>query len=576
MDKHEVARVLDEIGVLLDITGGNPFKIRAYHNAARAVENLDEDLARVVKEERLEEIEGIGERIAKKITLLVNTGHLPYYEKLKKKVPEGLLDLLKVPGLGGKKIKTLYDKLKIKSTEDLLKACQEGKVAKLRGFGAKTQENILSGLGKIQTYSRRLIWWKAMEIGQPILEKLSQLKTVKKAEIAGSVRRKLETIGDLDFLVASSKPTQVMEWFTKQPEVEKVLSKGPTKSSVRLQKGVQADIRVIPEDEFGFALLYFTGSKDHNIRIRKRALERGWSLSEYGLEPAVKKPKPLHLPKKPTEEDIYRALGYCYIPPELREDMGEFSAAEKGKLPVLIEEKDIRGVFHCHTTESDGHNTLEEMARAAEKMHWEYLGISDHSKSSFQANGMDEDRLFAQVEKIRKLNRSKKVSTYIFAGLECDILTNGRLDFPDSVLKELDFVIVSVHRSFNMDEKTMTARLIKAIENPYTTMVGHLTGRLLLKRDGYPVNFNKVIDACIANHKIMELNAHPMRLDMDWRYWHKAKEKGLKCSINPDAHTVDNLQFFRAGVNSARKGWLEKKDVINTLPLSKIQTLLKR
>ncbi|MBS0647719.1 MAG: DNA polymerase/3'-5' exonuclease PolX [Verrucomicrobia bacterium] len=576
MDKHEVARIFDEIGVLLDITGGNPFKIRAYHNAARAVENLEEDLACLVKEKRLEEIEGIGERIAQKITLLVTTGHLPYYEKLKKKVPEGLLDLLKVPGLGGKKIKTLYEKLKIKTTEDLLKACQQGKVAKLRGFGAKTQENILSGLGKIQAYSRRMLWWKAMKIGQPILEKLSELKSVKKAEIAGSVRRKLETIGDLDFLVASSKPSQVMEWFTKQPEVEKVLAKGPTKSSVLLQKGVQADIRVIPEHEFGFALLYFTGSKDHNIRIRKRALERGWSLSEYGLEPAVKKPIKLHLPQKPSEEDIYQALGLCYIPPELREDMGEFQIAEKGKLPVLIEEKDIRGVFHCHTTESDGHNTLEEMVHAAERLQWEYLGISDHSKSSFQANGMDEDRLFAQVEKIHKLNRSKKFSTHIFAGLECDILTNGKLDFPDAVLKQLDFIIVSVHRSFNLDEKTMTARLIKAIENPYTTMVGHLTGRLLLKRDGYSVNVNKVIDACIANHKIMELNAHPMRLDMDWRYWHKAKEKGLKCSINPDAHSVDNLQFFRAGVSTARKGWLEKKDVINTLPLSKIQTLLRK
>ena len=345
----------------------------------------------------------------------------------------------------------------------------------------------------------------------------------------------------------------------------------PTKSSVLIDKGIQADLRIVPKDQFAFALLYFTGSKTHNIKIRQRAHELGYSLSEYGLAPLNPKQKPLPFKKQITEADIYKILGLCDIPPELREDTGEIEAAEKGALPILVNEGDIRGVFHCHTTDSDGHNTLEEMVKAAQDMGWEYFGLADHSKSSVQAHGMDEDRLFEQVQRIHKLNKSRKFSIHVFAGIECDILTNGALDFPNHVLKELDYVVASVHRSFQLDEKTMTARLIKAIENPYTTMVGHVTGRLLLRRDPYAVNLTKVIDACIANHKIMELNAHPMRLDMDWRYWHKASEKGLKCSINPDAHSIGDLQYYRAGVNIARKGWLQKESILNTWPFKKVQ-----
>ncbi len=580
MDKHDIAHILDEIGTLLMLQGENPFKIRAYHNAARALENLEEDLAVVVKEKRLEDIPGIGEKIALKITMLVETERLPYYEKLKKSMPEGLLALLNIPGLGGKKVKALYEKLKIKKVEDLVDACKKGKVAKLAGFGAKTQENILNSIVKIETYGRRVLWWTANRIAKPILEQLSKLKEVKQVEIAGSLRRKLETVGDVDILVASSSPSRVMEWFTKQSGIDKVLAKGPTKSSIRLKEGLQVDLRVIPENQFAAALMYFTGSKDHNIKIRGRANAQGLTLNEYGLEPLTgarkrKTMTKLTGKKLATEEAVYKILGLSYIPPELREDMGEIAAAEKGKLPTLVEEKDIKGVFHCHTTESDGHNTLEEMVAAAQKLRWQYLGISDHSKSSFQANGMDEDRLFEQVGSIRKLNKTKKFSTYVFAGLECDILTSGKLDFPDSVLKKLDFVIVSIHRSFNLDEKTMTARIIKAIENPYATMLGHLTGRLLLKREPYPLNIPKVIDACIANHTIIELNAHPMRLDMDWRLWHKAADKGLKCSINPDAHSTEDLQYYRAGVNIARKGWLERQDILNTLSLAKVKAYLK-
>ncbi len=577
MDKHEVARILDEIGVLLSLKNENSFRIRAYHNAARAVENLDEDLELLVREERLEDVPGIGAHSAEKIATLVATGKLPYYENLKKSIPSGLLELLKVPGLGAKKVQILYQKLKIKTTQDLIDACKKGRVAKLAGFGDKTQEKILSGLTQIKRYGKRMLWWDAMQAAKFILKGLSKLKAVEKVELAGSLRRKLETIGDLDFLVATSSPKAVIDWFVTQHWVSSVISKGASKASIRLSKsGQQVDLRVIPKEQFPFALMYFTGSKEHNIHMRQRTLAKGFSLSEYGFEPTGKK-MALKLPQKlSSEEEIFNFLGLDYIPPELREDMGEIDAAEKGKLPTLVEEKDIRGVFHCHTTDSDGHNTLEEMVRGAQELGWEYIGIADHSKSSYQANGMDEKRLLAQAERIQKLNRSKKFSTHIFAGVECDILTNGSLDFPNSILKELDYVIVAIHRSFQLDEKKMTARLIKAIENPYTTMVAHPTGRLLLRREPYTINIPKIIDAAIANGKIIELNAQPMRLDMDWRQWHKAKEKGLKCSINPDAHSVYDLQYFRAGINCARKGWLEKRDVINTLTLAKMTALLKK
>src|ERR1700722_13815148 len=567
MDKHEVARYLEEIGILLELKGEHPFKVRAYHNAARIIESVT-NLESIIQEEKLTTLPGIGHDLALKISTLVETGSLPYYEELKKTVPEGLLELLKIPGLGSKKIKALYEQLGIKSIEALTKACKKGEVAPLRGFGVKTEENILQGIYRLKTHSKRLLWWEATGIALSILDKLSSLKEVKKVEIGGSVRRKCETCGDLDFIAATSHPKVVMDWFTSQPWVEKVISHGQTKSSIFLKQGIQADLRIVPEEQFAFALMYFTGSKEHSIHIRHLANTLGYTLNEYGLAP-LEGGGPSK--KLLTEEKIYKALGLNYIPPELRENMGEIEAALEGTLPKLVEEKDIRGVFHCHTTDSDGHNTLEEMVEAAQALKWEYIGISDHSKSSYQANGLDESKLFDQIERIQKLNRSKKFSTYVFAGLECDILTDGKLDFPDHVLKELDFIIISIHRSFQMDEKTMTARLIKAIENPYTTMVGHLTGRLLLRREPYALNTSKVIDACIANQKIMELNANPMRLDMDWRLWHKASEKGLKCCINPDAHNTTDLQYIRAGINCARKGWLRKQDVINTLPLAKMQ-----
>jgi DNA polymerase (family 10) len=576
MDKKEVAAIFEEIALLLELKGDNPFRIRAYRNAARAILSVEEDLGTLVDEKRLTELAGIGDDLAEKITRLVKTGRLPFYEKLKKSIPKGIIAMMQVHGLGGKKIKVIYEKLKIKSIEELKQACEKGKLSKLRGFGPKTEKNILESLQHRETYQKRHLWWEAMAIAQPIVESLRKLKEVKKVELAGSLRRKLETIGDLDILVASSHPQSVMNWFTSQPFVARVLGQGETKTSIKLQGGMQADLRIVSEGQFEFALAYFTGSKEHNIKLRERSIRRGWTLSEYGLEAKKTKAKGpfANAKKRVTENDIYKALGLSFIPPELREDRTEIEAAEIGKLPVLVEESDIRGTFHNHTTASDGRNSLKEMVAAAQKLGWEYIGIADHSKSSFQAHGQSEEKLLKQVEEIRKINASGSFKPFVFAGVECDILADGKLDFSDRVLKMLDYVVISVHSSLQQDEKTMTKRLIRAIEHPLTTMVGHLTGRLLLKREGYKVNVSKVIDACIANKKIMELNANPMRLDMDWRWWHYAANKGLMCCINTDAHSTDHLLFFRAGINAARKGWLEKKDILNTRPLAQVRKIL--
>lgn len=576
MDKKQIAQIFEEIAVLLELKGENPFRIRAYRNAARTLLNLDKDLEELIAKGTLTELEGIGEDLAEKVTTLVKKGSLPFYNQLKKSTPSGLLTLMQVHGLGGKKIKILYEKLHIKSLAALKKACQEGKLSKLHGFGSKTEKNILDALEHLQAYQQRHCWWDAMQIAIPILAALRKCKGVKQAEIAGSLRRKLETIGDLDFLVAAETPEPIMRWFISQPFVARVLGQGETKASVKLNSGIQADLRIVPKRQFGFAFAYLTGSKEHSIKMRERALKRGWTLSEYGLDPLSSHRKGPFPPSKKdvSEKDIFKALGLAYIEPELRENRGEFEAAEKNKLPTLVEEKDIRGTFHNHTTASDGKSTLKEMVEAAAKLKWEYIGISDHSKSSFQANGLSEERLLKQIEEIARMNRSKKFRPYIFCGVECDILANGKLDFSDGVLKKLDYVVISVHNALQQDEKTMTRRIIRAIENPYSTMVGHVTGRLLLRREPYKVNLLKVIDACIANGKVMELNANPQRLDMDWRLWRSAAEKGLLCCINTDAHHVDHLQFYRAGVNIARKGWLEKKDILNARPLKQVQAFL--
>jgi DNA polymerase (family 10) len=576
MDKNDIIGVLDLIGTMLEIKGENPFKVRAYFSGSRTLQTLEEDLGTVIEEGRLGNIPGIGKALTEKIETLFTTGELEFLDKLKASVPDGLLELLEVPGLGGKKINALHQKLGIDSIESLAQACNDGRVAELKGFGTKTQDKILSGIENREAYAARHLWWDARRVADRILPGLQGLPEVDRVEAAGSLRRGMETVGDLDFLVASSKPEPIMEWFTQMEGIVEVTAHGDTKSSVRFEGGMQADLRVVPSEQFYFALHHFTGSKDHNVRMRQKALSMGLSLSEWGLRPEEEKDssRSKGTVEAHSEEDIFKTLGLAYIPPALREGMGEVEAAEKNELPDLLELEDLRGCFHNHTTASDGRNTLEEIAAEADKRGWQYLGVADHSKSSFQANGLDEARLEKQVEAIRVLNESGSFTSHIFAGSEVDILSGGKLDFSDSVLETLDYVVASVHNGLTQDEETMTARIIKALEHPKVTMLGHVSGRLLLKREAGKMNIQKIIDAAIANHKIIELNANPMRLDMDWRHWRKAAEKGLLCAINPDAHALPHYDFQLTGVNIARKGWLTRDHVFNTRSLNEVSQYL--
>lgn len=574
MTKTEIADALNEIAVLLELQGENPFKVRAYQVGARALETMVEDLETVIAENRLGEVKGIGEALAKKITELHRTGRLELLERLRAAVPPGLLELLEVPGLGGKKIFTLHQKLGVNSIATLTQACLDGRVATLPGFGEKTQQKILAGIRNREAYGKRHLWWDAHVVAAPILAALRKQPGVERAEHAGSLRRGLETVGDLDFIAAAREPGPVMAWFTAMDGVLEVTGSGDTKSSVRLMGGMQADLRVVPPEQFAFALHHFTGSKDHNVLMRQRALVRGLSLSEWGLTPV----EPNRAGAVPTgvadEAALFAALGLNFIPPELREGLGEIEAAEQGPLPRLLEPGDLRGAFHNHTVASDGRDTLEAMAHAAATLGWEYIGIADHSKASFQANGLDEERLRAQLEAIRAFNASGRAPVHVFAGVECDILPDGRLDLTEDVLRELDYVVASVHSVLNQSEEDMTRRIIRAIEHPCTTMLGHVTGRLLLAREPSRVNHAKVIDAAAANGVMIELNANPRRLDMDWRWWRHAAEKGVQACINPDAHAVDQLAFVDAGVRAARKGWLTREHVFNTRSVDAIRAWL--
>jgi DNA polymerase (family 10) len=569
MTKDQVAASLREIGTILELNGENPFKCRAYLNAARTLETSPTDLTELVRTDRLGELPGIGDALREKITTLVNTGKLPYLEELRTTIPSGLLSLLDLPGLGPKKLRILRDQLKIESIEALTKACQDGRLASLDGFGDKTATNLLDSIQRRATYSKLHRLGTALPAAQALLNHLRECPSVSQAEIAGSLRRGKEIVKDLDLIASSNKPKEVMKAFISAPNVEKVIAHGETKSSVILIGGIPCDLRVIPPEVWPTALAHFTGSKEHNIALRQRAIDRGLHLSEWGLLKGKSK-TPLKLK---DEKDLHKALGLAFIPPELREDSGEIAAAEKDELPDLLTRDQIRGCLHNHTLASDGQDTLAAMAQAAAELGLEWLGIADHSKSSFQANGLDVKRLEKQIEEIQSLN-SKKPKCTLLSGTECDILKGGKLDFPDSLLKELDYVVASVHSGFTSDEKEMTDRILRAIENPHVTCLGHLTGRLLLEREAYPVNIPKILDAAAANGTWIELNANPWRLDLDWRWWHKARDLGILCCINPDAHKTSHLRFLDFGVTLARKGWLRAQDVVNTRTLAQLRKLL--
>jgi DNA polymerase (family 10) len=569
MTKDQVAASLREIGTILELNGENPFKCRAYLNAARTLETSPTDLTELVRTDRLGELPGIGDALREKITTLVNTGKLPYLEELRTTIPSGLLSLLDLPGLGPKKLRILRDQLKIESIEALTKACQDGRLASLDGFGEKTATNLLDSIQRRATYSKLHRLGTALPAAQALLTHLRECPSVNQAEIAGSLRRGKEIVKDLDLIASSNKPKEVMKAFISAPNVEKVIAHGETKSSVILAGGIPCDLRVVPPEVWPTALAHFTGSKEHNIALRQRAIDRGLHLSEWGLLKGKSK-TPLKLK---DEKDLHKALGLAFIPPELREDSGEIAAAEKGELPDLLTRDQIRGCLHNHTLASDGQDTLAAMAQAATELGLEWLGIADHSKSSFQANGLDVKRLEKQIEEIQSLN-SKKPKCTLLSGTECDILKGGKLDFPDSLLKELDYVVASVHSGFTSDEKEMTDRILRAIENPHVTCLGHPTGRLLLEREAYPVNIPKILDAAAANGTWIELNANPWRLDLDWRWWHKARDLGILCCINPDAHKTSHLRFLDFGVTLARKGWLRAQDVVNTRTLAQLRKLL--
>ena len=583
MNKADIVDVLEDIAVLLELKGENPFKIRAYSTGARVLETMEADLGELIEAGQLSAVKGIGAALVEKIETLHATGELAYYTELRGSVAPGLIEMLEIPGLGGKKVKKLHDALAVESIDALQRACESGEVAALKGFGKKSAEKILTGIANRAAYAKRHHWWTAREVARPILEGLRGLPQTERAEVAGSLRRLRETVGDLDFIVASADPQPVMDWFVTQPAVAEVTAHGATKSSVRFEGGLQADLRVVPAEQFAFALHHFTGSKDHNVAMRQRALARGYSLSEWGLmekgeerdlktvprseattSPGAERTGPNELSAIKTEEGLFKFLGLAEIPPELREGLGEIEAAEAQQLPNLVTSTNIRGVFHNHTTASDGRGTIEEMAAASEALGWDYLGLADHSKASYQANGLDDARVLRMIESIRAFNQSGASAVHVFSGIECDILPDGSLDLEESTLAALDYTVMSVHSSFSQSEEEMTARVIRAIEHPATTMLGHPTGRILLRREPYKIDLAKVIDAAIANRVVIEINANPRRLDMDWRLWRRAAERGLMCSINPDAHSTDGLSYFDAGVNIARKGWLEKEQVLNS------------
>jgi DNA polymerase (family 10) len=572
MDKDEVAAVLDEIGTLLEIQGENPFRCQAYHNAARAIQQLETDLAEVVAQQKLGEIRGIGETLRDKITTLVTTGHLPFYEDLKKKIPAGLLQMLRLQGVGPKKVKALYEQLGIDDLDKLKQACEDGRVAGLKGFGDKTQQKILESIGFLSEVGERVRLDQALVLGQALLDGVRECPGVIRSELCGSLRRRKEVIRDIDILVSARDAGPVMDRFVSLPGVSQVLARGETKSSVvvhnpGMRVTMNADLRVVSDAQFPFALHYFTGSKEHNIAVRARAQQYGLKLNEYelvGAKGAV---------ACKDEADIFRALDLDYIEPEMREHTGELDLAAEHRLPKLIEPDDIRGIFHCHTTWSDGTASVEEMARAAKKLGLKYLGLADHSPSLTVANGLSPERVRQQQKEIDAVS-ARLTGIKLFKGIECDILADGSLDYDDDVLDTFDYVVASVHSHFNQSKEEMTARIVRAMSHPRVTMLGHATGRLLLRREGYHVDLEAVLQAAAKYGTLIEINAHPMRLDLDWIHCKRAQQLGVQLVINPDAHATSELAYYRFGVDVARRGWLEKKDVFNTKTAAQVAQAL--
>ncbi|MEM4254093.1 MAG: DNA polymerase/3'-5' exonuclease PolX [Candidatus Woesearchaeota archaeon] len=562
----EIAGIFYEMADLLEMQGVQ-WKPRAYRNAARAVDAA-EDVELILKKggkKALMEIPGIGESIADKIIEYIDTGRIKEYEKLTGKLPEGVHAMMHIMGVGPKKAWRLYKELNIRSVDELEKACKQGKIRQLKGFGAKTEEDILKGIATLRKGQERINLGKAWLISQEIIQHLKKLKEVKVITPAGSLRRMQETIGDIDILVISVKPEIVMDTFVSMPDVVRVLARGKTKSSVQLKDGVNADVRVLEPRSFGAALQYFTGSKDHNIALRQIAIRKGLKLSEYGLFKGKKQVA------GKTEEEIYKKLGLQYVEPELRQNSGEIEAARAGKLPRIIGYDSIRGDLHTHSKWSDGVNTLEEMVQAAIKMGYEYIALTDHSKSEHIAHGMEEKRLAKYIAEIEKLKKKYAGRIRVLCGSEVNIMNDGSLDYSKKLLDQLDWVVASVHSRFKSSEEEMTKRIIRAIETGQMNVLGHPTGRLIGTREPYAVNMERVIEAAKENNVALEINAFPLRLDLKDSHVRMAVEAGAKLCIGTDSHNTNHLPVMRFGIAQARRGWAEEKDVINTWKWNKLE-----
>jgi DNA polymerase (family X) len=571
MQNADVTRMFDDYADILEIQGANPFRVRAYRNAARVLGDLPESVADIVNDpnRKLDKIPGVGKDLAIKIDVIVKTGKFPQLEEARAEVPAGVVDMLRIGGLGPKKVAVLFKELSIRSLDDLRQAAQQGQIAKLKGFGKKTEESILAGIEQASEASKRFLLGEVKPEADAIVADLLTLKSVTQATLAGSCRRVKETVGDLDVLATAKSSAEAMDRLAAHPLVERVLARGETKQRVRLRSGIEMDLRVVPDESYGAAMQYFTGSKEHNIVIRRRALDRGLKVNEYGVFRGEE------LVAGRTEEEVYRTVDLPWVPPELRENRGEVERAAAGELPRLLELTDLRGDLHMHTTATDGTATILEMIEGAKSRGREYIAITDHSKRVSMANGLDATRLRAHWKEIAKI-RSKVSGIEVLCGIECDILEDATLDLDDEVLAEADWVLAVLHYGLKQPREQITKRLLAAITNPHVDCIGHPTGRLVARRAGADVAFDEIFKAAADHGVMMEINAHPSRLDLDDVHAAAARELGIPIVISTDSHSVTGLDLMQYGVFQARRAGLEKKDVANTRPFREFKKLLAR
>lgn len=568
----EIAGLFNRLADWLEFEGANPFRVRAYRNAARTIGDLPQSVTDLLKDGKpLIDLPGIGEDLAEKIETICKTGRLPMLDKIEKRLPPALCELMKIEGLGPKRVKTLHQRLKINSIKDLERAARSGRISEVKGFGPRTEELILRRLERFTDRSQvhRMRLADAEQVARPLLAHLKAAPGIEQLVIAGSYRRRMETVGDIDILVTARKAAPVMDRFSSYEDVVEITSKGRTRASVRLRSGLAVDLRVVPQSSFGAALYYFTGSKQHSIAVRRIAIKKGYKLNEYGIYRGERRIAGR------TEEEVFERLGLSYIAPELRENRGEVEAARQGSLPALITLEDIRGDLHCHTVATDGQDTLPAMVQAARQCGYQYMAITDHSRHVAMAKGLDRKRLLQQIRTIDRLNGKLDRFT-ILKSIELDILADGSLDLPDDILKELDLRVCSVHYEFHLPRRKQTERILRAMDNPYFNIFAHATGRLINERDAYEIDIEKILEHAAKSGCIVELNAQPKRLDISDTYCKRAKELGVKVAISTDSHNVGNLDFMRFGIDQARRGWLEAKDVANTRPLRDLRKLFKR